>query len=153
MSKDETIAALAKSPLLFDPGTNWEYGFSTDVLGFVVEAVTGKPLGSFLQERLWAPLGMTDTSFALPAAKRSRYALALAKDPLTGNANPDHPSRHRQDAEMGVGRRWLGVDRCRLPALCRDAAPGRPARRSRHPRSGHGGADDGGSPARSPSTT
>ena len=55
MSKDETIAALAKAPLLFDPGTNWEYGFSTDVLGFVVEAVTGKPLGAALQERLWGP--------------------------------------------------------------------------------------------------
>src|SRR5262245_7494299 len=39
MSKDDAIAALAKSPLLFDPGSNWEYGFSTDVLGFVVEAV------------------------------------------------------------------------------------------------------------------
>ena len=46
MSKDDTIAALAKSPLLFDPGSDWEYGFSTDVLGFVVEAVTGKALGS-----------------------------------------------------------------------------------------------------------
>src|SRR5256885_9371319 len=49
MSKDETIAALAKAPLLFDPGSNWEYGFSTDVLGFVVEAVTAKPLGSVLR--------------------------------------------------------------------------------------------------------
>lgn len=88
LSKEETIAALAKSPLLFDPGTSWEYGFSTDVLGFVVEAVAGVPLGDFLAERLWNPLGMTDTSFALPAAKRPRYALATAKDPLTGAANP-----------------------------------------------------------------
>lgn len=105
MSKDETIAALAKSPLLFDPGSNWEYGFSTDVLGFVVEAVTGKPLGAFLQERLWTPLGMSDTSFALPAAKRSRYALALAKDPVTGNANPSihHGSDRAQKWESGGG--------------------------------------------------
>ncbi|HJU30889.1 MAG TPA: serine hydrolase domain-containing protein [Hyphomicrobiaceae bacterium] len=87
MSKDDVIAALAKSPLLFDPGSNWEYGFSTDVLGFVVEAVAGKPLGAVLEERIWGPLGMTDTSFALPAAKRGRYALALAKDPATGGAN------------------------------------------------------------------
>ena len=105
LSKEETIAALAKSPLLFDPGSNWEYGFSTDVLGFVVEAVTGKSLGSFLQERLWSPLGMTDTSFALPAAKRSRYALALAKDPVTGNANPSihHGSDRTQKWESGGG--------------------------------------------------
>ena len=88
MDKADTIAALAKAPLLFDPGSDWEYGFSTDVLGFVVEAVTGMPLGDVLAQRLWSPLGMSDTSFALPAAKRSRYALALAKDPLTGEANP-----------------------------------------------------------------
>jgi CubicO group peptidase (beta-lactamase class C family) len=95
LSKDETIAALAKSPLLFDPGSDWEYGFSTDVLGFVVEAVAGKPLGSFLQERLWGPLGMGDTSFALPAAKRARYALALPKDPVTGD--PNSPVHHATD--------------------------------------------------------
>ena len=105
MSKDEAIAALAKSPLLFDPGSNWEYGFSTDVLGFVVEAVTGKPLGSVLQERVWGPLGMSDTSFALPAAKRARYALALPKDPVTGNANTiaHHATDKTQKWELGGG--------------------------------------------------
>jgi CubicO group peptidase (beta-lactamase class C family) len=105
MGKDEAIAALAKSPLLFDPGSNWEYGFSTDVLGFVVEAVTGKSLGSVLQERLWGPLGMADTSFALPAAKRARYALALAKDPVTGNANTvvHHATDKTQKWESGGG--------------------------------------------------
>ena len=105
MTKEETIAALAKAPLLFDPGSNWEYGFSTDVLGFVVEAVTGKPLGAVLQERLWGPLGMADTSFALPAAKRARYALALANDPLTGSANPviHHSADKAQKWESGGG--------------------------------------------------
>jgi CubicO group peptidase (beta-lactamase class C family) len=88
MDKADVIAALAKAPLLFDPGSDWEYGFSTDVLGFVVEAVAGMPLGDFLTQRLWSPLGMTDTSFALPAGKRPRYALASPKDPLTGAANP-----------------------------------------------------------------
>ncbi len=105
MGKDEVIAALAKSPLLFDPGSNWEYGFSTDVLGFVVEAVAGKPLGAFLQERLWGPLGMVDTSFALPAAKRSRYALVLGKDPITGEANavPHHATDKTQKWDSGGG--------------------------------------------------
>jgi CubicO group peptidase (beta-lactamase class C family) len=105
MSKDDTIAALAKSPLLFDPGTQWEYGFSTDVLGFVVEAVTGLRLGAFLAQRLWTPLGMVDTSFALPAGKRVRYALALPKDPLTGNPNPviHHSTDKTQIWESGGG--------------------------------------------------
>ena len=105
MSKEETIAALAKSPLLFDPGTNWEYGFSTDVLGFVVEAVTGKPLGSVLNERVWGPLGMGDTSFAMPASKRARYALALPKDPVTGEPNVavHHATDKTQRWESGGG--------------------------------------------------
>ena len=105
MTKAETIAALAGAPLLFDPGTNWEYGFSTDVLGFVVEAVTGKSLGSVLKERVWGPLAMNDTSFALPADKRSRYALALPKDPLTGGDNPavHHGMDKTQKWESGGG--------------------------------------------------
>jgi CubicO group peptidase (beta-lactamase class C family) len=105
MTKDEVIAALAKSPLLFDPGSNWEYGFSSDVLGFVVEAAAGKSLGAFLQERLWGPLGMTDTSFALPAAKRSRYALVLPKDPLTilANVPPHHAGDKTQIWDSGGG--------------------------------------------------
>jgi CubicO group peptidase (beta-lactamase class C family) len=105
MGKDEVIAALAKAPLLFDPGSNWEYGFSTDVLGFVVEAVTGKALGSVLQDRVWGTLGMGDTSFALPAAKRARYALALAKDPVTCNPNVTihHSTDKTQKWESGGG--------------------------------------------------
>ena len=95
------------------------------MLGFVVEAVTGKPLGAVLQERLWAPLGMSDTSFALPAAKRARYALALAKDPLTGEANPviHHATDKTQNWESGGGGTVSTA--ARLPALCRDAALGR----------------------------
>jgi len=105
LSKEEVIAALAKAPLLFDPGSNWEYGFSTDVLGFVVEAVTGKPLGSILQERVWNPLGMSDTGFALPAAKRARYALALPEDPVTRspNALAHHATDKTQTWESGGG--------------------------------------------------
>ena len=105
MAKADTIAALAKSPLLFDPGADWEYGFSTDVLGFIVEAVTAQTLGAFLAQRLWTPLGMSDTGFALPAAKRARYALALAKDPVTGGANTiiHHSTDKTQIWESGGG--------------------------------------------------
>jgi CubicO group peptidase (beta-lactamase class C family) len=105
MSKDEAIAALAKSPLLFDPGSNWEYGFSTDVLGFIVEAVTGKTLGAVLQERVWGPLGMADTGFALTPDRRERYARTLATNPFTGEANPlvHHAGDTTQRWESGGG--------------------------------------------------
>jgi CubicO group peptidase (beta-lactamase class C family) len=82
----EFIDAVAKAPLRFQPGTAFNYSLSTDVLGLVVEAVAGKPLGAFLAERLWKPLGMADTSFALTTEKAARKAVALKTDPLTGKS-------------------------------------------------------------------
>jgi CubicO group peptidase (beta-lactamase class C family) len=82
--KDEFLTLLGKAPLLFQPGTTWEYGLSTDMLGFVIEAVSGQRLGAFLSERLWQPLGMADTGFELTEQTRARYARALPKDPITG---------------------------------------------------------------------
>ena len=80
----EFLAKLAPLPLVSQPGTVWEYSLSVDVLGLVVEAVSGKSLGEFLAERIWRPLGMVDTSFTVPADKQGRYARALEKDPLSG---------------------------------------------------------------------
>lgn len=82
--KEEFLNLLGKAPLLFQPGSTWEYGVSTDILGFIIEAVTGQRLGDFLSERLWQPLGMADTGFELTDTTRERYARALPKDPLTG---------------------------------------------------------------------
>lgn len=79
----EFLAHLGKLPLLNQPGAVWDYSFSTDILGLIVEAVSGKSLGAFLAERLWQPLGMADTSFTIPEAKKGRYALAFPNDPLT----------------------------------------------------------------------
>jgi CubicO group peptidase (beta-lactamase class C family) len=79
----EFIAALSKAPLLHQPGKVWDYSLSVDVLGLMIEAISGKSLGAFLQERIWQPLGMVDTSFSVPGAKRERYALAFPNDPLT----------------------------------------------------------------------
>lgn len=89
-AKPEFLKALAAAPLLHDPGTVWEYGFSTDVLGLIVEAVTGRTLGEVLRERIWGPLRMADTSFDLGAARRERYARALGLDPLTGQKQTIH---------------------------------------------------------------
>ena len=65
LTKEQAIDTLSNCPLLFEPGSAWEYGFSTDVLGFVVEAVTGQTLGTYLAENVWQPLGMADTAFEL----------------------------------------------------------------------------------------
>ena len=73
----EQIDRLAKLPLLRQPGEAWEYGLSTDVLGHVLEVVSGKSLGEFVAERVLRPLGMVDTAFYTPPAKRDRLAEPL----------------------------------------------------------------------------
>ena len=73
-SNAELVAKLARIPLKYQPGTRWEYGVSADVLGRVVEVVSGKRLGEFFEERIFRPLGMTDTSFYVPVDKLSRAA-------------------------------------------------------------------------------
>src|SRR4030095_4282439 len=109
MTIDQFVERLGKAPLLFQPGTRWEYGFSSDVLarvvdgrgrppllcqrgtrweyGFspdvlarVVEVVSGQPIGQFLAERLFRPLKMADTGFVVPAASHARLAQALRRD-------------------------------------------------------------------------
>lgn len=80
----ELLEKIGSLPLLHDPGTVWDYSLSTDVLGLVIEAVSSKPLSAFLAERIWQPLGMDDTSFAVPEAKKARYARAFPNDPLSG---------------------------------------------------------------------
>jgi CubicO group peptidase (beta-lactamase class C family) len=81
----EQIERLATVPLAHQPGAAWEYGLSTDVLGRVIEAVTGAPLGQFLEARIFVPLKMTDTAFLVPNGKVVRLAQPFAKDPVTGN--------------------------------------------------------------------
>jgi CubicO group peptidase (beta-lactamase class C family) len=88
----EFLDQLAAAPLLFQPGTVWDYGLSIDVLGLVVEAIAGQGLGRFLEQRLFRPLGMTDTSFQVPLGKLERLARPLARDPDT-NATQMVPDR------------------------------------------------------------
>jgi CubicO group peptidase (beta-lactamase class C family) len=80
----EFLEKIGSLPLLHEPGTVWDYSLSTDVLGLVIEAISGKPLSAFLSERIWQPLGMVDTSFAVPDDKKVRYARAFPNDPLSG---------------------------------------------------------------------
>jgi CubicO group peptidase (beta-lactamase class C family) len=84
MTVDEWLGALGTLPLAYQPGERFHYGHSTDVLGFLVGRVEGKPLRSVLQERIFAPLGMTDTDFWLPREKRARLASLYAYDEKAG---------------------------------------------------------------------
>ena len=79
------IEKLATLPLHYQPGTVWDYSLGLDVLGLAIEAVTKQPLSRFLNERLFAPLGMVDTGFVLTAEKARRLARDLPVDPKTGN--------------------------------------------------------------------
>lgn len=63
---DRCVALLAEQPLLFEPGTSWNYSMSTDVCGALVERISGQKLDEFFAERIFAPLGMTDTGFVAP---------------------------------------------------------------------------------------
>ena len=83
----EMADRLGKAPLAQQPGTTWEYSLSVDVQGRVVEAVSGKRLGDFLQERLFAPLKMVDSGFFVPSNKSSRLVEPFPKDPATGVDN------------------------------------------------------------------
>ncbi|MEM5517327.1 serine hydrolase domain-containing protein [Henriciella sp. AS95] len=81
---EEMCARLAKLPLLFSPGTRWNYGHSTDVLGRVVEVASGEALDTFFQERIFDPLGMVDTGFYVPEDKLKRLMACYNKHPETG---------------------------------------------------------------------
>jgi CubicO group peptidase (beta-lactamase class C family) len=83
-SNADQVAALAKLPLLNQPGTKWEYSRSTDVLGRLIEVLSGLTLGEYLQRHILAPLGMIDTAFHVPVQGHSRLAEAFTKDPDTG---------------------------------------------------------------------
>jgi CubicO group peptidase (beta-lactamase class C family) len=75
-------------PLLFEPGAEWNYSVSTDVVGRIVEIVSGKSLDEFFAERIFGPLGMTDTGFAVSDADQPRMSALYAHDPETATAVP-----------------------------------------------------------------
>jgi CubicO group peptidase (beta-lactamase class C family) len=97
----EGMAVLAPLPIAFDPGEQFLYGLNTDVLGYLIEVVSGKTLDRFLREQIFVPLGMDDTYFYLPADKAGRLVTLYAdvghlkisdgtEDPLTLD-NPRYP--------------------------------------------------------------
>ncbi|MCX5765826.1 MAG: serine hydrolase [Gemmatimonadetes bacterium] len=104
----ESMERLGTLPFVSQPGAAWVYGYNTDILGCVVERASGKPLDEFIRERITGPLGMTDTHFYLPPAKRDRLAVVYGSD-NTGHAvrAPEGP-RGQGDYVDGPRRSFAG---------------------------------------------
>ena len=81
LSTVEFLNRLGKIPLAFEPGEKWQYGASADVLGAIVEIVSGMRFGEFLEKRIFAPLGMKDTAFYVPQDKQSRLSKVYEATP------------------------------------------------------------------------
>ncbi len=108
---DETLAdqveKLSKVPLQFSPGTAWNYSVSTDVCGHLVELISGKRFDEYLQERIFEPLSMVDTGFAVPDEKLDRFGACYAPTPGGGRFLQDDPEksayRHQPKLLSGGG--------------------------------------------------
>lgn len=85
VSLAEFTDKLAHLPLLTQPGTAWRYSLSTDVLGHLVEVISGMTLDRFFAERIFRPLGMKETAFTVPHAARERFAAVYGPDTESGN--------------------------------------------------------------------
>ncbi len=105
----EKIKILGSLPLLHQPGEKWTYGLNTDILGYVVEVVSGQTLDQFFKKRIFEPLGMNDTYFYLPKEKGNRLVRLTGEDenhlvkPVTEQAlNLNGPIRVNYPAEPGT---------------------------------------------------
>lgn len=94
---------LAAIPLASQPGSCWQYSRATDVLGALLEVVSGQPLGLLLQERILGPLGMKDTAFSVPRDQWHRVAEPFANDPDTGEPVTMLDAREVPKFESGGG--------------------------------------------------
>ena len=93
----EMAEKLGKLPLVTQPGTKWRYSNATDVLGYLVEVVSGQPFDQFLQEKILSPLGMTDTSFYVSEENLDRLAMVYGASMNGGGIGPlNNPMVNRQ---------------------------------------------------------
>jgi CubicO group peptidase (beta-lactamase class C family) len=86
------IALLGQTPLEFSPGEAWNYSVSTDVVGYLVQKVAGKPLAQVFQERIFGPLKMADTGFSVREDQRARFAACYDSTPQGGLKLQDDPT-------------------------------------------------------------
>jgi CubicO group peptidase (beta-lactamase class C family) len=128
----DLIDQLAGLPLSYQPGTSWEYSVATDVLGRVVEAVSGKALDAFFKAHIYEPLGMTDTGFFVPEAKQDRlvayYRGADVLDPMKPGLFRDddkpYPQAYRRPLPRLSGGGGLVTTMPDMLALVRALLPG-----------------------------
>lgn len=90
---DDFIGKLAELPLEFSPGTAWNYSVSTDVLGYLVQKISGQPFGDFIRTRIFEPLGMRDTGFHVPEGERDRFAACYTLTPSGKKVLSDDPEK------------------------------------------------------------
>jgi CubicO group peptidase (beta-lactamase class C family) len=96
VSADTWLSRVATLPLMFQPGSRWHYGIATDILGVLIQRITGQSLGDFFRTRIFEPLGMRDTAFWVPEAQLGRIATAYGIDPATKRrVVEDHPANSR----------------------------------------------------------
>jgi CubicO group peptidase (beta-lactamase class C family) len=113
-TNEELVGKLAQLPLMFEPGTTWEYSMSTDVLGRCVEIASGQSLAAFIAERVAGPLGMVDTGFAATGDKTARIAEPLV-DKATGKKPPmRNPAREPRWHSGGGGLCGTAADYLRF---------------------------------------
>lgn len=115
MKLSDNIKKLATLPLFHQPGEKWTYGLNSDVLGYLIEVVSGMTLNDFFQKRIFEPLGMKDTYFFLPKEKQNRLAMLYTEDEakhsvkmnehiqLNGDFYRDYPISNNQFFSGGAG--------------------------------------------------
>ena len=92
-SLEAVVATLRELPLQFSPGTRWQYGMSTDVVGYLVQVLSGQPLDDYIAEYVTGPLGMADSGFTVPAEKADRFAACYE----CGSGEPGTPAYRLTD--------------------------------------------------------
>ena len=139
ISNAEHAALVASMPLMCQPGAEWNYSRSTDILGRIIEVVSGKSLSAFLTERILAPLQMAETAFHTGEENAGRLAEPFANDPWTGDKVQLFNMLEKPVMESGGG--GLRFDHHGLCAVQPDAAQRRHARRQQDHRPQDAGAD------------
>jgi CubicO group peptidase (beta-lactamase class C family) len=130
---DDMVQKLATLPLLFSPGTHWNYSVSTDVCGYLVQLLSGQRFDDYLAENVIEPLGMVDTGFFVPPEKAAPCA-NYAPTPAGGMQLIDDPQEASPPSRASFWRGRPRLHRERLPSLRRLTGERRHARRCPHHR-------------------
>ena len=115
----EKMKAMGKLPLSFQPGTKWQYGLNTDLLGCLIEVISGMNLEDFFRKNIFEPLGMKDTYFNVPSSKANRLATVYTEDASNNiipwshefrNIDPDYPIMKKRYFSGGAGLSSTALD-------------------------------------------